>query len=120
MKWLNVRQTVLLAAGIALALLVAIVGAACSRGGSLTEASFQISCGEFRQEPHQTGSIDLAEDTLAIMAHALSGIKFRPENIDLGDELYAAERANELVVEEGIPFREAYQRIAADLKRQSE
>ncbi len=65
-------------------------------------------------------SIDLAEDTLAIMAHALSGIKFRPENIDLGDELYAAERANELVVEEGIPFREAYQRIAADLKRQSE
>lgn len=62
-------------------------------------------------------SIDLAEDTLAIMAHALSGIKFRSENIELGDELYAAERANELVVEEGIPFREAYQRIAADLKR---
>jgi argininosuccinate lyase len=62
-------------------------------------------------------SIDLAEDTLAIMAHALSGIEFRSENIELGDELYAAERANELVVEEGIPFREAYQRIAADLKR---
>lgn len=62
-------------------------------------------------------SIDLAEDTLAIMAHALSGIHFRSENIELGDELYAAERANELVVEEGIPFREAYQRIAADLKR---
>lgn len=62
-------------------------------------------------------SIDLAEDTLAIMAHALSGINFRSESIKLGDELYAAERANELVVEEGIPFREAYQRIAADLKR---
>ena len=63
-------------------------------------------------------SIDLAEDTLAIMAHALTGIKFRPESIELGDELYAAERANELVVKEGIPFREAYQRIAADLKQQ--
>ena len=62
-------------------------------------------------------SIDLAEDTLAIMAHALSGIKFRSESIALGEELYAAERANELVVKEGIPFREAYQRIAADLKR---
>ncbi len=64
-------------------------------------------------------SIDLTEDTLAIMAHALSGIRFRPECIDLGDELYAAERANELVLEEGIPFREAYQRIAADLERRS-
>ncbi len=65
-------------------------------------------------------SIDLADDTLAIMAHALNGIRFRPEKIDLSDELFAAERANELVVEEGIPFREAYQRVAAMLKRQHE
>ena len=63
-------------------------------------------------------SIDLADDTLAIMAHALRGVRFRPEKIELNDELLAAERVNELVVQEGIPFREAYQRIAALLQRQ--
>jgi argininosuccinate lyase len=62
-------------------------------------------------------SIDLAEDVLAIMAHALPNVRFRPENITLGPELYAAEQANELVVKEGIPFREAYRRIAARLAR---
>ncbi|HEY5624661.1 MAG TPA: argininosuccinate lyase [Gammaproteobacteria bacterium] len=62
-------------------------------------------------------SIDLGEDTLAIMAHALSGIRFRRDNIELGDDLYAAERANEIVVQEGIPFREAYRRVADELRR---
>jgi argininosuccinate lyase len=62
-------------------------------------------------------SIDLASDVLAIMAHALPGVRFRPENIALGAELYAAERANALVVNEGLPFREAYKRIAAELAR---
>ncbi len=62
-------------------------------------------------------SIDLADDTLAIMAHALSGVRFRRDKPPLSDDLYAAERANQLVVEEGIPFREAYQRVAAMLKR---
>jgi argininosuccinate lyase len=62
-------------------------------------------------------SIDLAAETTAIMAHALGGIRFRAANIELGDELHAAERANELVVREGIPFREAYRRVAADLAR---
>jgi argininosuccinate lyase len=61
-------------------------------------------------------SIDLAGDVLAIMAHALPNVRFRPENITLGPELYAAEQANELVVKEGVPFREAYRRIAARLK----
>ena len=61
--------------------------------------------------------IDLAEDVLAIMAHALPKVRFRPENITLRPELYAAEQANELVVKEGIPFREAYRRIAARLAR---
>jgi argininosuccinate lyase len=61
--------------------------------------------------------IDLAEDVLAIMAHSLPGVRFRPENIVLRPELHAAERANELVVKEGLPFREAYQRIAAELAR---
>jgi argininosuccinate lyase len=60
-------------------------------------------------------SIDLATDVLAIMAHALPNVRFRPENILLGPELYAAEQANDLVVKEGLPFREAYRRIAARL-----
>jgi argininosuccinate lyase len=62
--------------------------------------------------------IDLAEDVLAIMAHALPKVRFRAENIVLGPELYAAEQANELVVKEGIPFREAYKRIAARLAKE--
>lgn len=62
-------------------------------------------------------SIDLAEDCAAIMAHALRGVQFRPENIVLGDELDAAERANELVVKEGLPFREAYRKVAAALAK---
>ncbi len=61
-------------------------------------------------------SIDLAADVLAIMAHALPNVRFRPENIELPPELNAAEQANDLVVKEGVPFREAYRRIAALLK----
>jgi argininosuccinate lyase len=61
-------------------------------------------------------SIDLAEDVLAIMAHALPGVRFQPDKIKLGPELYAAEQANELVVKEGLPFREAYRRVAARLR----
>jgi argininosuccinate lyase len=61
-------------------------------------------------------SIDLAENVLTIMAHALPAVRFRPENIELGPELHAAEQANELVVKEGLPFREAYKRIAERLK----
>jgi argininosuccinate lyase len=63
--------------------------------------------------------IDLAEDVLAIMAHALPKVRFRTENIVLAPELYAAEQANELVVKEGIPFREAYKRIAARLAKET-
>ncbi|HEY9182346.1 MAG TPA: argininosuccinate lyase [Gammaproteobacteria bacterium] len=65
-------------------------------------------------------SVDLAGDVLAIMAHALPNVRFRPENITLGPELYAAEQANELVVKEGLPFREAYRRIAARLKNKGD
>jgi argininosuccinate lyase len=65
-------------------------------------------------------SIDLATDVLAIMAHALPNVRFRPENIELGPELHAAEQANELVVKEGLPFREAYRRIAARLAAKDE
>lgn len=62
-------------------------------------------------------SIDLSADCLAIMAHALGGVRFLAANIRLGDELKATERANALVVSEGLPFREAYKRVAAELAK---
>ena len=61
-------------------------------------------------------SIDLAAQTLAILPPALAGIRFRPERIRLDPGLDAAERASVLAIAEGIPFREAYRRIAATLR----
>ena len=62
-------------------------------------------------------SIDLADDVLAIAAHALPSVRFLADNIELGDDLHAAERANELVQTRGVPFREAYRIVAEDLAR---
>jgi len=62
-------------------------------------------------------AIDLAGETLAILPPALGALRFRPEAIHLDPAIHAAEQANRLVVSEGIPFREAYQRVAAKLKR---
>jgi argininosuccinate lyase len=62
-------------------------------------------------------AIDVCLDTLAILAAALPGVQFRPERIALDPAIHAAEQANELVVKEGISFREAYVRIAAKLKK---
>jgi argininosuccinate lyase len=58
-------------------------------------------------------SIDLTIESVDIMAHLISKLQFLPENITLGEELYATEEAYNLVRSEGIPFREAYGRIAA-------
>ena len=55
--------------------------------------------------------IDLAEETLAIAAAALPGVRFHPERIRLDPGLHAAEEAYRLVLAEGIPFREAYRRV---------
>jgi argininosuccinate lyase len=57
--------------------------------------------------------IDLAHDTLAILPPAIGALAFRPEAIRLDPAIHAAEEANRLVVSEGIPFREAYRRVAA-------
>jgi argininosuccinate lyase len=65
-------------------------------------------------------SIDLCLDVLEIMAHALPNVRFLSENIELKPELYAAAQANELVVKQGLPFREAYRRIAALLTRKND
>ncbi|MFL6550551.1 MAG: argininosuccinate lyase [Povalibacter sp.] len=60
--------------------------------------------------------IDLCLDTLAILPAALAGVKFRKERIKLDPSIHAAAEANELVVKEGIPFREAYRRVGEKLK----
>lgn len=57
--------------------------------------------------------IDLATESVDIMAHILDGMRFLPDNIQLDPGIYAAEEANRIVREEGLPFREAYQRVAA-------
>jgi argininosuccinate lyase len=59
--------------------------------------------------------IDLALQTLDILPTALAGVRFRPESIELDPAIHAAERANRLVVEQGLPFREAYRQVAAEL-----
>ncbi|HET9107941.1 MAG TPA: argininosuccinate lyase [Steroidobacteraceae bacterium] len=61
--------------------------------------------------------IDLAQQTLDILPAALDAMRFRPERIRLDAAIHAAEEANRLVVTEGIPFREAYRRVAAKLKK---
>jgi argininosuccinate lyase len=65
-----------------------------------------------RLKPPLFRAIDLTIDSLDVMAHLVKGVTFRRDQISMGDELYAAEQAYELVTKEGIPFREAYRRIA--------
>ncbi len=55
--------------------------------------------------------IDLAVESVDIMAHILDGMTFVANNITLDPGIHAAEEANRLVRDEGIPFREAYKRI---------
>jgi argininosuccinate lyase len=62
--------------------------------------------------------IDLCLQTLSILPAALAGVTFRPDRIRLDPSIHAAERAYRLVVSEGIPFREAYLRVAAELGRE--
>ncbi len=64
-------------------------------------------------------SIDVCGQVLAILPPALARIRFRAENIKLDPAIHAAARANELVVKEGIPFREAYRRIVTELANEA-
>jgi len=57
-------------------------------------------------------AIDLAIDSVDIMAYLLQGMRFLPENIALDDGIYSTEEAYRLVSDEGIPFRVAYQKVA--------
>jgi len=58
-------------------------------------------------------AIDLAIDSVDIMAYLLEGLAFRPGNIRLDDSIFATEEAYRLVLDEGLPFREAYRKVAA-------
>jgi argininosuccinate lyase len=60
--------------------------------------------------------IDLALATLDILPSAIAALEFRREAIRLDPAIHAAEEANRMVVAEGIPFREAYRRVAAKLR----
>ena len=60
--------------------------------------------------------IDLCLQTLGILPAALAGVVFRPEKIRLDPSIHAAEKAYAMVVAEGIPFRDAYLRVARELK----
>ena len=57
-------------------------------------------------------SIDLAIDSVDIMAYVLEGLNFLPDNIRLDDGIFATAEAYRLVREDGVPFREAYRQIA--------
>ena len=63
--------------------------------------------------------IDICLETLAILPIALAGVTFRRDRIRLDPSIHAAAEANELVVKEGIPFREAYRRVGEKLKNKS-
>jgi argininosuccinate lyase len=73
-----------------------------------------------RIKPPLFRGIDLALESTFIMAVVIDGLEFRPENIRLDPGLYATEKAYRLVTGEGIPFREAYRRIAAEIAEQAE
>ena len=57
-------------------------------------------------------SIDLAVESVDIMAYLLEGLEFKPENIELDEGIFATAEAYRLVTEENLPFREAYRRVA--------
>jgi len=58
-------------------------------------------------------AIDLSIDSVDVMSYLVSGLDFVADNIQLDAGLNAAQEANDLVTSEGIPFRDAYRRIAA-------
>ena len=69
-----------------------------------------------RIKPPLFRAIDIAADSAEIMAHLLEGVEFQPDNINLDPSIYAAEKAYQLVTDEGISFRDAYLRVASELK----
>lgn len=56
--------------------------------------------------------IDLAIESVDILAYVLAGVSFLPENIKLDASIFATGDAFRIVREEDVPFREAYRRVA--------
>jgi argininosuccinate lyase len=88
--------------------LVEIIGLSAKLGSGYQRDLQRLKAPVFR-------AVDLALDSCAIMAHLLEGVRFLPENIRLDPGIHAASRANQLVLDEGLSFREAYQRVAREL-----
>ncbi|MBM4219305.1 MAG: argininosuccinate lyase [Gammaproteobacteria bacterium] len=59
--------------------------------------------------------IDVCGEVLAVLPVVLDGLRFRPERIRVDPAIHATGRANALAAGEGLPFREAYRRVAAEL-----
>jgi len=61
--------------------------------------------------------IDICAQTLDIMAAALATVEFDEAaiKVKVNPAIHAADRAYELALKEGIPFREAYKRVASSL-----
>ena len=51
------------------------------------------------------------------MAPAIDALQFKPASIAIDPAVHAAGEAFALVMKEGLPFREAYRRIAARFTR---
>lgn len=66
-----------------------------------------------RLKPPLFRAIDLATDSVDICAHVLDGLEFRPDNIELGEDIHATAEAYRLVQEEGLSFRDAYRRVGS-------
>jgi len=65
-----------------------------------------------RLKPPAFRAIDLVIDSVDVMAYVIDTMRFAPQNIVLDESLNAAEEAYRIVASEGIPFREAYRRVA--------
>ncbi|HZF17197.1 MAG TPA: argininosuccinate lyase [Steroidobacteraceae bacterium] len=61
--------------------------------------------------------IDQCLETLAILPPALAGVHFNKDRIKLDPSIHAAAEANLIVAQEGIPFRDAYRRVAEKYRK---
>lgn len=68
-----------------------------------------------RMKPPVFRAVDLTIESVEIMAFLTGKIRFLPDNIEMSPDLYAAEEAYEIVLAEGVSFRDAYRRVAQRL-----
>jgi argininosuccinate lyase len=61
--------------------------------------------------------IDLCRQSLEVCVPALDALQFQPERVKIDPAVHATSAAYALVKSEGIPFRDAYRRVAAQLSR---